>query len=224
MVMIGLLLRGTGSVSREVVLNLQALLKRGLDVCAAIAALLFLAPLMALVAFALFIDSPGPILFGHTRVGRNGTLFRCWKFRTMVVDAESALQRYLASHPEAAEEWRERRKLKQDPRCTRIGRFLRKSSIDELPQLFNVLRGDMSLVGPRPVTVSELEMYGEAGVYYLSVRPGITGLWQVSGRDNVSYEHRVRLDSLYVQRWTLAKDLTILMRTIPAVLRSSDAS
>lgn len=196
--------------------------KRALDVTVSAALLLLASPVLLAVALAVKSDG-GPLLFGHLRVGHGGRMFRCWKFRTMVPNAEAVLKEVLASDPMLAEEWRQTLKLKNDPRVTRFGDFLRRSSLDELPQLFNVLRGDMSLIGPRPVTEGELERYGDAQPYYLAVRPGITGLWQVSGRNDTSYGQRVTLDSWYVRNWSLWNDLVILFKTIPAVLRRSGA-
>lgn len=196
--------------------------KRMLDVMVSATLLLLASPLMAAVALAVKSDG-GPLLFGHQRVGHSGRMFRCWKFRTMVPNAEAVLKEVLANDPVRADEWRQTLKLKNDPRVTRFGDFLRRSSLDELPQLFNVLRGDMSLIGPRPVTTGELDRYGDAQAYYLAVRPGITGLWQVSGRNDTSYGQRVQLDSWYVRNWSLWNDLVILIKTVPAVLRRSGA-
>jgi len=206
--------------------NLRRPLARGLklaiDVAAALVALVILAPVLALVALAVRSDG-GPVLFAHKRVGARGRVFGCLKFRSMVVDSEAALQRHLASDPEAAAEWASTHKLRRDPRTTWIGRFLRKTSLDELPQLLNVLRLDMSLVGPRPIVSLEIGKYAEDIAYYYEARPGITGLWQVSGRSDTSYAHRVQLDSWYVKNWTLWLDLTILAKTLPAVLSGRGA-
>lgn len=180
--------------------------------------LLLLAPLMLLVALLIWWHDGAPVFFGHYRVGHDGKLFRCLKFRSMRRDADRALAALLARSPEALAEWQRDQKLRHDPRVTPIGKLLRHTSLDELPQLFNVLRGEMSLVGPRPVTVSELTRYGRARWHYLSVRPGITGLWQVSGRNNTSYEERVALDKLYVERRTAWFDARILLKTVPVVL------
>lgn len=196
--------------------------KRLLDVAAAAVLLVLAAPVMIAVALAVKADG-GPLLFGHMRVGQNRRMFPCWKFRTMVPNAEAALKQVLDNDPERAEEWRQTLKLKNDPRVTAIGGFLRRSSLDELPQLFNVLLGQMSLIGPRPVTKGELERYGEAQDSYLAVRPGITGLWQVMGRNDTSYGQRVLLDAWYVRNWSLWHDLVILLKTVPAVLRRSGA-
>jgi Undecaprenyl-phosphate galactose phosphotransferase WbaP len=192
--------------------------KRAFDLAAAAAALLLLWPLMVVTAMLVRRDG-GPALYAHGRIGLNGRRFRCLKFRTMVSDADRVLQAYLAASPEKAEEWARDRKLRDDPRLTPLGRFLRKSSIDELPQLINVLKGEMSLVGPRPIVESEQALYGQDLGFYMQVRPGITGLWQVSGRNNVCYTHRVALDGWYVRNWSLWHDIAILCGTVRAVLR-----
>jgi exopolysaccharide production protein ExoY len=188
-----------------------------LNALVALGALIFLAPLMIIVALAVFLQDGGPIVFAHRRIGKDGQAFPCLKFRSMAVDAERRLAELLASDPAARAEWAASHKLKADPRVTPLGDFLRRSSLDELPQLFNVLRGEMSLVGPRPVVHAESAHYGHWFESYCSVRPGITGLWQVSGRSDVSYRQRVALDVLYVRRKCLAMDFGILVQTVPAV-------
>ena len=193
-------------------------MKRCFDVVAAVCLLLLLAPLMALVAAAIKFSDGGPVFFRHNRIGWNGRRFHCLKFRTMRTDSEQILGRLLSDNPEAAQEWAATHKLKHDPRVTALGAGLRKSSVDELPQLLNVLKGDMSLVGPRPIVEAELPKYSERVADYLSARPGITGLWQVSGRNDVDYDHRVQMDSQYVRNWTVWKDLSIIIHTLPAVL------
>ncbi len=198
-------------------------LKRGFDVFVSAMILVPLLPLLCLVALAIRLSSKGPILFAHRRIGHGGVAFDCYKFRSMVVDAEQKLHDYLQANPEAAHEWEATRKLSNDPRVTAIGRFLRKSSLDELPQIFNVLRGEMSLVGPRPVVQDELHRYGLYRVHYLRARPGITGLWQVSGRSTTSYAERVRLDKRYSLQWSLVHDTGILFRTVPALLQQRGA-
>jgi Undecaprenyl-phosphate galactose phosphotransferase WbaP len=165
----------------------------------------------------------GAALFGHTRVGQGGQVFQCLKFRSMVVDAKERLVHLLATSPQARAEWEKDFKLKNDPRINAIGHFLRRTSLDELPQLWNVLRGDMSLVGPRPVVQDELLRYGYDVSYYLQVRPGITGLWQVSGRNDVDYETRVYLDAWYVKNWALWNDIAILFKTVRVVFDRSGA-
>jgi exopolysaccharide production protein ExoY len=157
------------------------------------------------------------VLFAHYRVGYEGTVFRCMKFRTMLNDSEQVLADHLREDPQARAEWARDQKLAFDPRVTRIGRFLRRSSLDELPQLLNVLRGEMNLVGPRPITVAELTRYGTDRWHYLSARPGITGLWQVSGRSSTTYEERVALDRRYVEQRSLWLDLRIMLKTLRVV-------
>jgi Undecaprenyl-phosphate galactose phosphotransferase WbaP len=198
--------------------GLQPCLKRAMDVIGAGLLLVILAPFM--LAIALFIRTDGgPALFGHRRVGRQGRVFPCLKFRSMVTDSQARLDALLASDPAARAEWEATHKLKNDPRVTRIGRFLRATSLDELPQLINVLLGEMSLVGPRPVLQTELDRYyGAATAHYMSVRPGMTGLWQVSGRSDTSYAQRVALDVAYVARPSFWQDVSILLRTPIAVL------
>ncbi len=191
-------------------------LKRMFDLVAASLILVLVAPLMATIAVLLRLEG-GPVLFAHQRVGREGRLFSCYKFRSMVPNATEVLEKLLAEDPEARAEWERDHKLRNDPRITRLGHILRKLSLDELPQLFNVLRGDMSLVGPRPVVPDELQRYGDAKVYYLMVRPGLTGLWQISGRNDVDYDQRVALDTWYVRNWTLWNDIVILFKTLVVV-------
>ncbi len=197
--------------------------KRALDVTVAGTLILVLLPLLLLLYVAVRLDG-GAAIFGHRRVGQGGRGFRCWKFRSMRPDAETALANLLARDPDARRQWEESRKLARDPRVTPIGRFLRVSSLDELPQLWNVLRGDMSLVGPRPVTADELKVhYGRHATAYARVRPGITGPWQVSGRSDTSYEDRVRLDVDYARNHSLAGDISLLGRTVSAVLQGRGA-
>ena len=194
--------------------------KRGFDILMASIALLFLSPIfLMLMALVKFSDG-GRVFYGHSRIGHSGRSFRCLKFRTMRQDGDRILKEYLANNPSAYEEWRSTRKLQDDPRVTAVGSVLRKLSLDELPQLINILRGEMSLVGPRPVVEDELELYDVAAQYYLRSRPGLTGLWQVSGRNDVSYESRVALDSHYVQNWSLMTDIKIIGLTVPAVCLS----
>jgi Undecaprenyl-phosphate galactose phosphotransferase WbaP len=192
------------------------------DLALAGALLLALSPAMLIVAMLVRRDG-GPALYGHTRIGAGGRLFKCLKFRSMVANADDVLNKLLAEDQQAAEEWRETQKLRNDPRVTRIGAFLRKTSLDELPQLFNVLRLEMSLVGPRPIVMAEVERYKGDIQYYFETRPGVTGLWQVSGRNDTSYAHRVHLDSWYVKNWTLWHDIAILAKTLPAVLQRRGA-
>jgi lipopolysaccharide/colanic/teichoic acid biosynthesis glycosyltransferase len=194
--------------------------KRIVDLTIAILLLPSVLPIIA-VLYVIIRRDGGASFFGHMRIGRDGKPFRCMKLRTMVPDAESALEIYLEANPEMRVVWERDYKLPQDPRVTRIGKFLRATSLDELPQLWNVLKGDMSLVGPRPVPMDELTKYGQAKSFYTRVRPGITGLWQVSGRNDLTYEERVNLDVSYVKSHTLAGDLGILFRTVGAVLQKT---
>lgn len=202
---------------------LQHSVWRLFDILIALAILVVIAPFLLLLAVLLFVNDPGPIFYAHRRVGYRGRFFPCLKFRTMRCDGEAILQRHLAANPAARREWEETFKLRDDPRVTVIGALLRKFSLDEFPQLFNVLAGQMSIVGPRPIVLSEVERYGRQFEVYCRVRPGLTGLWQISGRSDVSYTTRVRLDVDYVARKGLALDLWLLLRTIPAVACSRGA-
>jgi lipopolysaccharide/colanic/teichoic acid biosynthesis glycosyltransferase len=196
-------------------------LLRLLDLTIALAALIFFAPLMVVVALAVWIQDGGPILFSHRRVGLYGRHFKVHKFRSMAPDADRRLEGLLRSDPCARQEWEADHKLRCDVRITPLGRFLRKSSLDELPQLFNVLRGEMSLVGPRPITDAEINRYGRWFRHYRMVPPGMTGMWQVCGRNDVDYRRRVALDVLYVRRRSLSSNLSILLKTVPAILMRS---
>ena len=167
---------------------------------------------------AVWVNDGGAPFYGQTRIGYHGRTFRCWKFRSMVTDADAVLARVLSTSREAREEWERDHKLKVDPRITLVGRFLRSTSLDELPQLWNVVRGEMSLVGPRPIVVAEVGRYGSRFHDYCTCRPGITGLWQVSGRNDVSYRRRVAIDTLYARTRSFRMDVSILARTLPAVL------
>jgi lipopolysaccharide/colanic/teichoic acid biosynthesis glycosyltransferase len=189
----------------------------------AAAQLLVLAPLMLLNAWRIWREDGVPVLFAHWRVGQRGRLFRCFKFRTMVRRADIALRELLARDPLTRDEWERNHKLREDPRILRIGHFLRATSLDELPQLFNVLRGEMNLVGPRPVVVQEIPRYGEHRRHYFSVKPGMTGLWQVSGRNNLTYAQRVALDARYVETRTPWIDLCILVRTVRVLVTRDGA-
>jgi exopolysaccharide production protein ExoY len=194
------------------------LFKRIMDIFLASLALFFISPILIMVAFIVKFEDGGPILFVHQRIGFGGRPFGCLKFRTMCCNAQERLSQYLEANPQAALEWETSQKLKTDPRVTASGSVLRRLSFDELPQLINVLKGEMSLVGPRPITADELRRYGRDAVYYLSVRPGLTGAWQVSGRSDVSYEERVRLDTDYCKTWSGTKDMNIMLRTLPVLL------
>ncbi|MDQ0995394.1 exopolysaccharide production protein ExoY [Phyllobacterium ifriqiyense] len=191
--------------------------KRLFDIVAGVTGLFLLAPLFVMLALLVKTGDGGPIFYGHTRIGRGGKPFRCLKFRTMRVDAQIVLETYLAGNPAASAEWYANRKLQCDPRVTHVGAVMRKLSLDELPQLINILAGQMSIVGPRPIVLEELEYYGTCAAFYLRSRPGLTGAWQVSGRNDVSYDKRVALDRCYVENWSFAGDIAIIIKTIPAV-------
>jgi undecaprenyl-phosphate galactose phosphotransferase len=196
--------------------------KKIFDFVMAVLLLIFFAPVLLILMALVKIDG-GPAFFGHKRIGQDGKTFRCWKFRSMVTNADEVLKRVLETDPDARAEWARDFKLRNDPRVTPIGRFLRKSSLDELPQIFNVLTGEMSLVGPRPIVTAEIDRYGTAFIDYMACRPGITGLWQVSGRNDVDYASRVAFDQRYAQTWSFARDVNILFRTVIVVARRSGA-
>jgi Undecaprenyl-phosphate galactose phosphotransferase WbaP len=200
-----------------------AVLKRCLDVWLVVLFSPFWLPLCTAIAIAVLLSSPGPIFFSHRRIGQGGTFFSMWKFRTMCENSAEVLERHLAAHPEDRAEWKRNHKLKNDPRITPVGRFLRRNSLDELPQLWNVLNGTMSLVGPRPIVAAEAEKYGDDFAYYLAVTPGITGLWQTSGRSSLSYDDRVALDRRYVESWSVTRDVRILSRTVTKVVNADGA-
>jgi exopolysaccharide production protein ExoY len=197
--------------------------KRIVDIVLALSGIILLSPLLIMCFLVTWASSSGTVLFRHRRVGFNGRPFDCLKFRTMIADAPEKLGKLLETDAAAAAEWAQCQKLRNDPRVTPIGAILRKSSLDELPQLFNVLRGDMSIVGPRPVTEDELLRYGASVNAYTACRPGITGLWQVTGRSSTSYETRVSCDAYYARKWSLSLDSKIIIITIPSVLFSKSA-
>ena len=192
--------------------------KRAVDTLIAVVVLLAGAPVLLAVAAVVRLTSDGPVLFGHMRIGRHGRPFRAWKFRTMRADSDAVLKAHLEADPAARAEWARDHKLTNDPRVTRVGGFLRKSSLDELPQLWNVLRGEMSLVGPRPSVDGEVWRYGQAFRPYTTVKPGITGLWQVSGRNDIGYDERVQLDEFYIRHWSLWLDAYVVAKTAVALL------
>jgi Undecaprenyl-phosphate galactose phosphotransferase WbaP len=175
------------------------------------------------IALLVKLDSAGGIFYSHERLGKNGRKIRIYKFRTMAVNAEAVLDEYLRTHPEAREEWDQNQKLRDDPRVTRVGRWLRKYSLDEFPQLFNVLKGDMSLVGPRPMMADQVRLYGDNMEAYCGVRPGMTGMWQVSGRNRATFAERARFDIYYIRNWTLWLDFYILLRTVWVVFSRDGA-
>ena len=197
--------------------------KRIFDLVMSLLGMIVALPLGLLICLAIFIDSPGPVIFAHLRIGQGKKVFPCYKFRTMVPDAEAKLREYLLEHPEAEQEWQDSFKLKHDPRITRVGRFLRKTSLDELPQLFNVIKGEMSLVGPRPIVRREIPKYGSYIHDFALVPPGITGMWQVNGRSDTTYDERVRMDSWYVRNWSVWIDLVYLVKTFKVVINGRGA-
>lgn len=191
--------------------------KRLFDICFALITIFILSPFLILIYIIVKTDK-GPVFYGHERIGRNGKKFKCLKFRSMATNSKELLEQILAQDPEARKVWEQSFKLKNDPRITKIGHFLRKTSLDELPQLFNILKGEMSTVGPRPVTEKEVDFYNDNKSYYLAVKPGLTGLWQVSGRSNIDYNTRIQIDKHYVQTWSFLKDMIIIIKTIKVVL------
>jgi len=197
---------------------LNRYLKAIFDFIVTLVGTLAISPILVFIALWIYKDSPGPVIFKHIRIGKNGKEFPCYKFRSMCIDAKEKLEKLLDTDPEARAEWEKDFKLKNDPRITKSGAFLRKTSLDELPQIFNVLKGEMSLVGPRPIIKAEMERYGEYINDYLMVKPGITGMWQVSGRNDIDYTERVLLDSWYVRNWSIWIDLVMLFKTIAVVL------
>jgi exopolysaccharide production protein ExoY len=208
----------TGTPNRLRRISADEVLTDVMNVMVALAALIFLAPVMVAVAVAVFLQDGGPVVFAHRRIGRGGRYFYCLKFRSMAIDAEQRLADLLADDPVARAEWEKDHKLRDDPRVTRLGAFLRRTSLDELPQLFNVLRGDMSLVGPRPIVDAEIAKYGRRFASYCAVKPGITGLWQVSGRNDTTYRARVAMDCIYARQRNVVMDGLIIAATVPAVL------
>ncbi len=197
--------------------------KRAGELVLTAVAMPILLPILFVLAILVRVTSPGPIFFSHRRICKNGAFFSMWKFRTMCVNSSEVLERYLAAHPEARSEWNQTHKLQNDPRVTRIGRVMRRLSLDELPQIWNVITGRMSLVGPRPIVAAEVEKYAECFHCYTQVKPGVTGLWQVSGRSKLSYQERVKLDCEYVARWSLLRDLKILALTVRSVVNQEGA-
>jgi len=196
--------------------------KRLFDVVTSLSIIILLSPLLIYITRKVRKDG-GPAIYGHERIGQSGKPFKCLKFRSMVINSKEVLEELLANDPEARREWDITFKLKNDPRITSIGHFLRKTSLDELPQLFNVLKGEMSLVGPRPIITAELGRYDDEVEYYLLSKPGMTGLWQVSGRSEVDYSTRVYLDAWYVKNWSMWNDIAILFKTVGVVLKKEGA-
>jgi Undecaprenyl-phosphate galactose phosphotransferase WbaP len=200
-----------------------SVVKRVMDIAIVILAIPVLVPALFLVGLVVKLTSPGPAFFSHRRICRDGAFFSMWKFRTMCVNSSDVLEQYLSKNPQARAEWGKSHKLRHDPRITSVGLFLRRYSLDELPQAWNVLRGEMSLVGPRPIVAAEVEKYADCFEYYCRVKPGVTGLWQVSGRSELTYDERVELDRRYVTRWSLFFDLKIMLRTFRSVVNRDGA-
>lgn len=198
--------------------SIGGLTKRYFDILFCVTAIPLILPIIIVIAFLVLLSGNTKVLYAHQRIGFCGRPFSCWKFRTMSTNGDEILQKYLSEFPEERATWLSIRKLRNDPRVTVLGRFLRKSSLDELPQIFNVLTGEMSVVGPRPIVYDELKMYGSSKGHYLRNRPGITGMWQVSGRSDASYRTRIALDRFYTQHWTFCLDLHVIVATIPAVV------
>ncbi len=200
------------------------ILKRTFDIVVSILLLPILLPVIAIIGILIKLDSKGSIFYGHIRVGQNGKPIKVYKFRSMYIDSKERLEKLLDSNEEIRKEWETYFKLKNDPRVTKVGKWLRRTSLDELPQIFNVLKGEMSLVGPRPVVKEEIDKYyKEFKEYYYLVKPGITGLWQVSGRSDTDYNFRVKLDTWYVLNWSLWLDIVVLLKTIKVVLKREGA-
>ncbi len=210
-------------VEHHLLLPIPQIVKRGMDLGIAVIAGTLLMPLFAVLAIVIKLTSRGPVFFGHERVGFGNTRFKAWKFRTMVANAEAELEAYLTKHPELRAEWETTQKLKDDPRVTPIGRWMRKWSVDELPQLWNVLVGEMSAVGPRPIVPCEIEIYGEHFEIFCSVLPGMTGLWQVCGRNDTSFRERIQLGVYYIHHWSPWMDLYLLVRTVKTVFFTKGA-
>jgi Undecaprenyl-phosphate galactose phosphotransferase WbaP len=202
---------------------LYRVIKRSLDVMLVIASIPVTVPILLIVSLLVKLTSRGPIFYSHRRIRKSGLFFSMWKFRTMCQNSTEVLEQHLAKYPKARAEWNRTHKLRKDPRITRVGSFLRQYSVDELPQLWNVLTGQMSLVGPRPIVAAEVEKYGDCFGCYCEVKPGLTGLWQVSGRSKLTYAARVALDCEYVRRWSLMRDVLILSKTFRVVVRKDGA-
>ena len=198
-------------------------IKRAFDLLFTVCGGLCILPFLLVIAVMVAFDNKGNVIFAHRRIGRGGKEFKCYKFQTMIPNAQEALEKYLAENPEARKEWEESFKLTNDPRVTKLGNILRKTSLDEMPQLWNVIKGDMSLVGPRPIVAKEIERYGEYFREYAMVTPGITGMWQASGRSDTTYEERVEMDTWYVRNWSVWIDLMYLFKTVKIVFTGKGA-
>ena len=214
----------SGDLSTGSVYRIQSSrVKRMMDIGMAFPVLILVSPVLMLIYALLKVFDRGPALFTQQRIGRDGQIFLVYKFRTMRIDAAERLEHLLANDPRAAAEWAEFQKLRNDPRVTLLGRFLRKSSLDELPQLLNIMRGEMSVIGPRPVTAAEMQRYGGDLPFYTAVRPGVLGLWQVKGRNSLTYTQRIAYDVQYVKTWSIWQDIKIVLMAIPVVLLGKGA-
>jgi len=211
------------AVQQRLLMPGPRVIKRALDLALVVVPGMLFLPVIAIIALAIKMSSPGPVFYGQTRRGRGGGPFVAWKFRSMYANASEVLEQCLASDPSLREEWRQCQKLRHDPRITPLGRLLRRTSLDELPQLWNIVLGQMSFVGPRPIVSEEISRYGDGFALYAKVAPGLSGMWQVSGRNNLSYDQRVTLDLYYVRNWSVWLDLHILARTIRVVLLGDGA-
>ncbi|WP_197530437.1 undecaprenyl-phosphate galactose phosphotransferase WbaP [Bythopirellula polymerisocia] len=210
-------------IEQHLLLPIPKLVKRGMDITICMISLILLLPLFVSLAIAIKLTSKGPVFYGHERVGKGDTRFKAWKFRTMINGAEQLIEEYLQKHPQLREEWEREHKLRNDPRVTGLGKFMRKWSIDELPQLWNVLAGEMSIVGPRPIVPNEIETYGIHYEAFCTVLPGITGLWQVCGRNDTTFDERIQLGMFYIHHWSLWLDFYLMFRTVGTVLFTKGA-
>lgn len=210
--------RGYNETIREV--NIYKYIKRIIDIIIASVGLIVLSPLFLVIAILIKIESPGPVFFGHKRIGKNRKEFKLWKFRSMVTNAEDLIKNFT---PEQMKEFKENFKLKNDPRITKVGKFLRKTSLDELPQLINIIKGDLSIIGPRPVIGEELEKYRNNTEKFLSVTPGLTGYWAANGRSNTSYEQRMQMELFYIDNMCLKMDIKVFLKTILSVVKKEGA-
>ena len=213
-------LRTQSDVKTKISKKVYIKIKRVIDVILASIALILLSPLFAIIAIAIKIDSKGPVFFEHKRIGKNGKIIKLYKFRSMVINAEELIKSFT---PEQMKEWKENFKLQNDPRITNVGKFLRKTSLDELPQIVNIIKGDLSIIGPRPVIEEELEKYGENKEKFLSVTPGLTGYWQANGRSSTTYEQRMEMELYYIDNLSLKMDIKVFFKTILSVVKKEGA-
>lgn len=213
-------LRTQSDVKTKISKKVYIKIKRVIDVILASVALILLSPLFAIIAIAIKIDSKGPVFFAHKRIGKNGNIIKLYKFRSMVINAEELIKSFT---PEQMREYKENYKLTNDPRITKVGKFLRKTSLDELPQLINIINGDLSIIGPRPVIADELEKYGTNKDKFLSVTPGLTGYWAANGRSNTTYEQRMEMELYYIDNLSLKMDIKVFFKTILSVLKKEGA-